>query len=243
MKLFTIGPVQMFPETLDIRAQQIPYFRTTEFSQMMLKTDLLLKKVAGTGPESKVIYLTASGTAAMEATVMNCFSSEDKVLVIAGGTFGQRFAEICRVHEIPSESIVLKFGEILTREVLEKYNDQGFTGMLVNLHETSTGQLYDIGIISEFCKRNGLYLIVDAISTFLCDEFYMDEWGIDVTILSSQKGFCLAPGLSMIVLNGKIIREKVLPKKVKSMYFNFNDYLCNIARGQTPFTPAVGILI
>ena len=243
MKLFTIGPVQMYPDTLNIRAQQIPYFRTNEFSAMMLKTDHLLKKIVGTVSGSSVIYLTASGTAAMEAAVMNCFNSNDKLLVVSGGTFGQRFAEICQIHEVPHENINLKFGEILTKEILAAYDDRGFTGMLVNLHETSTGQLYDIEIISDFCKRNNVYLVVDAISTFLCDEYVMDKYGIDVTILSSQKGFCLAPGLSLVILDERIIQDKVMPNKSKSLYFNFKEYIRNFSRGQTPFTPAVGILM
>ena len=178
----------------------------------------------------------------MEATVMNCFNEADKLLVISGGTFGERFEQICAIHRIPFEALKLGPDEQLTAEHLAKYDDRGFTGLLVNLHETYTGQLYDINIIHEFCEKNNLYLVVDAISTFMCDEYYMQKYGIDATIISSQKGLCLAPGLSLVILSRKIIDEKVMKNRVQSMYFDFQDYIANIKRGQTPFTPCVGIL-
>ena len=243
MKLFTIGPVDMFSEVKKFRSElTIPYFRTSEFSNLMLDTDLLLKKLAGASDEAKTIYLTASGTAAMEATVINCFSTDDKVLVVNGGTFGQRFVDICRVHGIPFSEVKLAYGEVLTDRHFEDWDNQKFNGVLVNLHETSTGQLYDIKLIADFCKRNNSYLIVDAISTFLCDDFDMERYNIDAMITSSQKGVCIEPGMSMVVLSKRIL-ERIATIDPKSIYFSFADYIRNFNRGQTPFTPAVGICI
>ena len=201
-----------------------------------------MKKLLGTSQETGIIYLTASGTAAMEASVINCFDQNDKLLVIVGGTFGKRFADVCGVHGIPYEKVVLRADEELTPEHLAAFENKGFTGMLVNLHETSTGQLYDVHMLSDFCRRNGMIFVIDAISTFLCDPFNMDEFGADVVILSTQKGLCLAPGLSVVALSRRVIEERIQRIDPKFMYFDFKDYLTNIKRGQTPFTPAVGIL-
>ena len=106
--------------------------------------------------------MTCSSTGSMEATVMNCFSENDKVLVINGGSFGQRFVDICKIHEIPFVSLNLNFGEKLTKEKLYKYNEQDFTGLLVNVDETSSAVLYDTTMIGEFCKKTicSLYVIV-----------------------------------------------------------------------------------
>lgn len=243
MKLFTVGPAEMYPNTLQIRSQEVPYFRTPEFSNIMLENQDLIKKIMYASDDSKVVFLTASGSAAMEATVINCFSQKDKVLIISGGTFGERFEQICQIHDIPYQALKLGQDEELQECHFSKFEDQGFTALLVNLHETYTGQLYDINIISDFCKRNNLFLIVDAISTFLCDEYYMDKYGIDATIISSQKGLCLSPGLSCITLSSRIIQEKILVNNVRSLYFDFKDCLTNMERGQTPFTPCVGILL
>lgn len=242
MKLFTVGPVQMYPNTLAVGKEQIPYFRTKEFSDMMLESDSILKELIGTSQNSKCIYLTASGSGAMEATVLNCFTSADKLLVINGGNFGQFFADICALNNIPYTEVKLEYGEVLNEEHLKEHENKGYTGLLVNLHETSTGQLYNVELLSDFCKRNNMIFVVDAISTFLADPYYMDKYNIDVTIISSQKGLCLSPGLAMVILNDKMV-ERVKQIDYKSFYFGFNDYLLNFERGQTPHTPCVGILM
>lgn len=232
----------MYQHTLEVRSHVVPYFRTPEFSEMMLDNKRLLLKIAEAEADSEVMFLTASGSGAMEATVMNCFDESDKLLVISGGTFGERFEQICEIHRIPFEPLKLGHDEQLTESHFTNYENRGFTGLLVNLHETYTGQLYDIEIIHDFCKRNHLYLVVDAISTFLCDEYHMGRYDIDATIISSQKGLCLAPGLSLVILSGKMVNEKIMKNGIQSLYFDFKDYLLNIKRGQTPFTPCVGVL-
>lgn len=239
MKLFTIGPVQMHPETLEVKGEPIPYFRTQEFSDFTLDMDRKFKQVMGAGPGSEVVYLTASGTAAMEAAVINCFDDRDKLLVIVGGTFGKRFADICQVHRIPHTDVEVPFGETLTESYLAPYESQGYTGLLVNLDESSTGQLYDVHMLRRFCARNGLLLVVDAITSFLCDPYDMDGFGVDVTIASSQKGLALSPGLSMIALNEKAV-ARTMERDPGVMYFDFKDYYLNMKRGQMPFTPAIG---
>lgn len=242
MKLFCVGPVEMDNDILKIASRKLAYFRTQEFSQLMLETEYMLKKLLGASENSNVAILTASGTGAMEAAVMNIFNEKDKVLVINGGSFGHRFAQICNIHNIPCEVLKLDFGERLTYEHLTKYDKKGFTGMLVNLHETSTGQLYDIKMLSQFCKDNNMFLIVDAISTFLADSFSMDDFGVDLTIISSQKGLALHPGLSIICANSRITEERILCNNPPTLYFRLSDYFNNMERGQTPYTPAQGII-
>ena len=241
MKLFTVGPTQMRKEVMEVGGQLVPYFRTKEFSDIMLDSDRLLKKFMHAPEEAESIYLTASGTAAMEAVIMNCLTSDDKVLIVDGGTFGHRFVQLCDIYEVPYERIVLDADEELIKDHFNNFENVGITAVLVNIDETSTGQLYDIQLLSDFCKRNSAYLIVDAISSYLIDPFDMCKYGIDVTIISSQKGLCIAPGLSVVVLSKRIIENRVIDNKIRSLYFNFKDYLKNFKRGQTPYTPCVGI--
>lgn len=241
MKLFTVGPVMMDPETLEIGANPLPYFRTAEFSKLMCEIEYLMKKFVGTNEKSKISILTASGTAAMEASIINLFNEKDKLLIVNGGSFGERFVQICQIHNIPFSEIKLNFGEELKSDFLQQYDNDGFTGLVCNIHETSTGQLYPIDILSDFSRRNNLFFVVDAISSFLADEFYMDKWSIDATILSSQKSLALPPGLSFVIFNERSL-SKQKNIKVKSLYLNLNHYFIDMLRGQTPFTPAVGII-
>lgn len=240
MKYATIGPVEMFPETLAIGARQVPYFRNEEFSNIMLENESMLLSLADASEGSKAIFMTCSGTGMMEAVVMNLIKKEDKVLVINGGSFGQRFVDLCELHEFDYECCSLNQEQFQPSQ-LASYKGKGFTVMMVNLHETSNGQLYPIECLQEFCTSENCLFIVDAISTFLCDQLSMKHSQIDCLIASSQKGCCCAPGISMAILSPRSL-ECVKTSHVKSLYFDFKPCLLNQVRGQTPFTPAVGIL-
>lgn len=239
---FTVGPVQSDDYILEIGREQVPYFRTQEFSNLMFDNERLIKKFSYAEQDARVVFLTGSGTAAMEAAVMNTLTGEDRALVINGGSFGQRFVNLCKLHQIPYDQVSLKTGRALTEQDLEVYENKGYTAFLVNLHETSTGVLYDLQLISDFCRRNDIFLIVDAISSFLADEIHMQEAGIDVLLTGSQKALACPPGVSLLVLSKRAI-ERVEQGKTKCMYLDLKDALKNGERGQTPFTPAVAILI
>lgn len=239
---FTVGPVQSCEKVKAIGAENVPYFRTVEFSSIMLENEKMIKEFAKAEDDARVVFITGSGTASMEATIMNVFTESDKVLIVNGGSFGQRFVELCQIHSIPYTEIKLGVGKILTKDILEQYDGQDYTGFLINMHETSTGVHYDPQLISDFCAKNKLFLVVDAISSFLADEFDMEKLGVDVMITGSQKALACPPGISIIVLSSRAVK-RVESNCVKSMYFNLKNALKNGERGQTPFTPAVSILL
>ena len=239
---FTVGPVMSSKEVLSIGAQQVPYFRTAEFSDVMLENEKYMLEFSKAPKGSKAVFMTCSSTGSMEAVVMNCFSKEDKVLVINGGSFGQRFVELCEIHEIPHVVLKLEHGKKLTKERLYEYDGHDFTGLLVNVDETSTAVLYDTMMIGEFCKKNNIFYVCDCVSSFLADPFDMAACGADVMITGSQKVLACPPGVSIIVLAQRGL-ERVANSTVRSMYFDLKDALKNQIRGQTPFSPAVGILL
>ena len=239
---FTVGPVMSSDSVRAIGAEQIPYFRTTEFSAIMKENEKLILEYSKAPEGSRAVFMTCSSTGSMEAVVMNCFSKEDKVLVINGGSFGHRFVELCEIHEIPYVALELEHGKKLTKEKLYEYDSQGFTGLLVNVDETSTAVLYDTMMLGAFCKKNNMFFVCDCVSSFLADPFDMRENGADIMITGSQKVLACPPGVSIIVFAPKGL-ERVANSKAKTMYFNLKDALLNQERGQTPFTPAVGILL
>lgn len=238
---FTVGPVMSNDEVLAIGGEQVPYFRTQEFSNIMLENEALMKEFVNAPEKSRAVFITGSGTASMEAVVMNVLNEEDKVLVIDGGSFGHRFVQLCELHKIPQMAIVPERGKVATEEMLSKYDGMGYTALLVNIHETSTGVLYDQEMIGKFCKKNGMLFIMDAISSFLADPIDMTKHHVDVLITGSQKVLACAPGISIIVLDDKAIK-RVESSQTKTMYLDLKEALKNGERGQTPFTPAVGVL-
>ena len=240
MKLFTVGPVQPYPELSEVYKKDIPYFRTTLYGDLVLRNISRLAQHLNLSADGRILYYASSGTGAMEATIDNCLTPNDNVLVINGGTFGHRFCELLQHYHINHTPINLSWDEALTYNHLSAYDNKGYSALLVNLHETSTGQLYDIKILSDFCRRNNTLLIVDAISTFLADAYDMEGYNIDVTIFSSQKALCLSPGAAFIALSKRALQR--LNNHPRSTYFDFTNYLNNLTRGQTPFTPAVNIM-
>ena len=241
LKLFTIGPVMMYPETLQIESMQQPYFRNPQFSAVMLDIEKWFLESIGAPQGSRFIALTASGTGAMDASVSNLLNEKDKVLVINGGSFGARFAELCSYYGIPHTDYVIPFGKAFDKEEFEKYSGQGFTALLVNACDTGTGQLYDLDYLGEFCAREGILLIVDAVSAYLADPIDMTKQHIDVLFTASQKALALSPGVSLIALGEKALER--IGRGRHAYYFDFADYIENQKRGQPPFTSAVGTLL
>ena len=239
---FTVGPVQSPEEVRTIGAENVPYFRTDEFSKVMLENEQLMLEFSGAPKDSRAVFMTCSSTGSMEAVVMNCLNDKDKILVINGGSFGERFAQLCSIHSLNYEEIKLNHGSKLTHEKLYEYDNKGFSALLVNVDETSTGVLYDTKMLGEFCKRNNMFFVCDCVSAFLADPFSMEECGANVMITGSQKVMACPPGISVIVLD-PVALNRVESNKVQSMYFNLKNALKDGERGQTPFTPAVGILL
>ncbi len=236
--IFTPGPVKMSEEILAIGAKQTPYFRNDKFSEVTFNCEKGLLKMLNAPEGSRVIFLTASGTAGMESAVMNLLDEKDNALVVHGGGFGGRFVEICKVHEVPHTDFMVKDTNLSDIETLAPR--ENYTSLIVNAHETSVGHLYDLDAMGAYAKEHGLFFIVDAISMLVTDPIDMSAQHIDAVIASSQKGLALPPGLTMVVLAPRAL-ERV--KDVKSLYFNFKDYLRNGERGQTPYTPAVTIML
>ena len=236
--IFTPGPVKMSEEILAIGAKQTPYFRNDKFSEVTFNCEKGLLKMLNAPEGSKVIFLTASGTAGMESVVMNLPTKDDNALVVHGGGFGGRFVDICAMHEVPHTDFKVTDTNLSDIEALAPKED--YTSLIVNAHETSVGHLYDLDAMGAYAKKNDLLYIVDAISMLVTDPIDMSAQNIDAVIASSQKGLALPPGLTMVILAPRAL-EKV--HDVKSLYFNFKDYLRNGERGQTPYTPAVTIML
>jgi aspartate aminotransferase-like enzyme len=190
-----------------------------------------------------VALLTGSGTLAMEAAVLNFLTPSDKIIVVNGGTFGQRWCDLCRIHAVPFYEMKLKAGADLDLDrIREVCISESPTAFLINAHETSTGQLYDIEAVGKVVREYGLLFVVDAISTICADTFQMDDWNVDIAILSTQKAIALPPGLSFVALGPRAI-PLLKNKTPRTLYLNLRDYLTNQERGQLPYTPAIGLLL
>ena len=237
---FTVGPVMSDPDIIKVASESTPYFRTPEFSDVMKENEELMLTFLNAPDNSRCVFFTASGTGAMESCVMNILNDRDKVIVINGGSFGQRFVELCGLHERYNTEVICEFGKQLKREQLEGLENH--TVLLINMHETSSGVLYDMKMVSDFCRENHILLIIDAISAFLSDEIDMKELGAAAVITGSQKALAVQPGISLVALAPEAL-DRIEKNREVCMYLSMKEALKNGERGQTPFTPAVTTLL
>jgi aspartate aminotransferase-like enzyme len=237
-KLFTPGPTNVPDFIRETYQEDCFHHRKDEFHDMFRQIIKKLKKVFKA--KAEVLVLTASGTGAMEASVLNFFNKGDKVLVINTGVFGQRFVELCHLHELDVTEYKVENGKTFVYEdVKELILNQTFNGVFMTYSETSTGILNDVKQIGELTKTKDTLLVVDAISGLVVNDLNVDEWGIDVCLAGSQKGFLLPPGLSFVALSKRAV-DKLHDMDVKSMYLNLKLYIDFLrVKAETPFTPAV----
>jgi len=223
-------------EVLEIAGKQIGYHRTEDFSRLLIENENLLLELIGC-KNGRAIFLTCSGTGAMDSVVCNLIGLENRVLIINGGSFGQRWWDICDFYNIKYYSFNPGFGRTINLEELENvFKIFKPTKLLMQHMETSSGQLHDVQSIGEICKSYDCDLIVDSISGFVNEEYKMDEWNISVTITSTQKGLALSPGLSMVILNEKMLKTKF---SKRNYYLDFEKYLGPLNDVGLPFTPNI----
>lgn len=237
--VFTVGPVEPFPEIVEVRRRTLPYFRTEAFSEVMKANERDVLALLDAPEGSVAVTLAASGTGAMEAAVANCLNPAKRALLVEGGTFGHRFHKLMERHAVPHDVLRLPLGETLGAAHFAPFEARDYDAVVVNLHETSIGQLYSLGLVGAFARRHGALLVADLIGCFLADPVSMREGGIDVAIISSQKGLCLSPGMAMLALSERAQARVAAFAPRAPYYLDLRAYLRDRPRGQTPFTPAV----
>ena len=194
--------------------------------------------------ENPVLTLTSSGTGAMEAAVVNLLAREDTVLVIRGGKFGERWGELCEAYGVRYVPVDVEWGDAVDPEEVGRALKEHPEVKVVfaTYSETSTGVLHDVKALAEVAKEAGVLLVVDAISSLGAHPLPMDEWGVDVVLTGSQKGLMLPPGLAFISLSEKAweaVERSDLPK----YYWDLRRARSSLAKGQTPYTPAVSLIV
>jgi len=235
-----VFPCEIEDDIREIASRPIPYMRTAEFSAVVKEIEGHLLDLAGC-KNGRAIIFTASGTGAMDSVVTNYVSAKGKAFAIVAGSFGRRWKDLCQYYGVPVEWMDVPFARDIDYQLLDEEIRRAKPAVLLcHHHETSTGQLFDINRLSEICRRHDVSLVVDAVSSFLSEPLDMDAMGIDLLLTSSQKGLNISPGLSIVLLSNKLNGFRFAHR---SYYFDYEDNLKNLTRGQTPFSPATTIFM
>ena len=235
----------VFPGNIDesimqIGSQPFMYMRTDAFSKINKESEKILLDLIHCKNGRTIIY-TGSGTGAMNAVVENYVTTKKKAFVIDGGSFGHRWFQLCEYYKIPVVDYNVPFAKDINYIDLELNVAEVKPDILLcQHHETSSGQLFDVKEIGRICKKYKVSLVVDVISSFLAEPFDMDAVGADICITSTQKGLNIPPGLSVLFFSAKLEGYKY---NHKGYYWDFDNNLGNLQRGQTPFSPATIIYL
>ena len=238
--LLSPGPTPVPNEVVLAMSETMVHHRTPQFNKIFEEARQGLKTLFGT--RNDVLMLASSGTGAMEAAVSNLFSPGDKVLVVNGGKFGERWVNISNAFGLNAVEIKVEWGQAVKVEEVEKQlkAHPDILGVMIQASETSTTALHPVKEIARL-TRNGPLLLVDGVTAVGVLPVPLDEWGLDVLVTGSQKALMLPPGLGFIALNDRAW-EKTKKATLPRFYFDLNRERKNQAKGSGAFTPAVSLV-
>jgi serine---pyruvate transaminase len=240
--LLTPGPTPIPPEVAQKESLPILHHRTSEFEKIFAEVSEGLKYVYQT--KNDVFSIASSGTGAMEASVTNILSPGDDALVASCGNFGERWSKILEAYGLKPVKIEAEWGKAVNPADVEKALKQNprIKAVYTTFTETSTGVVNDLKAIGAIVSKTNAVLVVDAISGLAGQDLRTDEWNLDVVVSGSQKGLMLGPGLSFASLSPKawkLVEQAKLPR----FYFDFKKMKKSFDERQTPFTPAITLLV
>jgi len=241
--LFAPGPTPVPSKVLLEMAMPIIHHRSPDFFPVLDSAKRGLQWLYQT--KNDVLILCSTGTGGMVGAVNNFFNHGDRVLVINGGKFGERWTEICQAYGLQVEEIIVEWGYAVKPDMVKKRLKKGkdIKGVFVQASETSTGVYHDIKALASIVKKHeDTLFIVDAVSALVAHDLRTDEWGIDIMVAGSQKGVMLPPGLAFVSVSEKAW-AKAEKSKLPKFYFNFKKERQNLAKNQTNFTSPVTLII
>lgn len=242
-RLFTPGPTPI-PETVMLKmAEPIIHHRNPEFNEILTRVNKNLKYLFQT--EQPVLTLTSSGTGGVESTFVSLFSPGDTIIACNGGKFGERWVKMPKAFGMNAVEIKVQWGKAPTEDQILtalKANPNAKAVYLVH-SETSTGAATDIKALAKVIRENSNALVcVDGITAVGAHELRFDEWGIDVCVTGSQKGLMIPPGLAFVAVSARAIAA-METSKMPRFYFDLKKALKSYADNDTPWTPAVSLVI
>lgn len=240
-RLLAPGPTPVPPEVLLAMAQPALHHRTPEFEALFAQARRGLQWLFQTRRE--VLILAASGTGAMEGAVVNACSPGDRVLVIRGGKFGERWAEICQAYGLSVIPVEVPYGKAVDPQAVAAAlrGEPSIAAVFATHSETSTGVLHDLEAIAAIVRQTPALLVADAITSLGVVDLPTDAWGVDVVVAGSQKAMMLPPGLAFACLSDRAwaaAERARLPR----YYFNFLVERKIQAKHQTAWTPAISLI-
>lgn len=242
-RLFTPGPTPI-PETVMLKmAEPIIHHRNPEFNEILTRVNKNLQYLFQTN--QPVLTLTCSGTGGIESTFVSLFSPGDTVISVNGGKFGERWVKMPKAFGLNVVEVKTPWGKAPTEDQILSALKNNLNAKAVYLvhSETSTGTATDVKVMAKLIRENSSALVcVDGITAIGAHELQFDEWGIDICVTGSQKGLMIPPGLAFVAVSERAVAA-MQSSKMPKFYFDLRKAVKSYAENDTPFTPAVSLII
>jgi len=238
------GPTPVPEKVLQALSKHPIGHRSKEFQDIVESTTKNLQWLHQT--QNDVLTITGSGTAAMEAGIINTLSKGDKVICGENGKFGERWVKVAEEFGLDVIKINSEWGTPLDpeefRKVLKEDKQKEIKAVILTHSETSTGVINDLETISSYIREHNTALsIVDCVTSLGACNVPVDEWNLDIVASGSQKGYMIPPGLSFIAISQKAweaSEKSNLPK----FYLDLKSYRKSLQSNSNPYTPAVNLV-
>ncbi len=216
--------------------------RSGEFQECVARTSEKLKWLHQT--KNDVICITGSGTAAMEAGIINTLSKGDKIICGNNGKFGERWVKVAKAYDLDVIEIKSNWGEELQpnefKDILENDEKKEIKAVVITHSETSTGVINNLQAISKSINSHGALSIIDCVTSLGACNVPVDEWKLDIVASGSQKGYMIPPGLSFLSVSEKAW-EKCNHSNLPKFYLDLKAYRKSLYNNSNPFTPSVNL--
>ncbi|MBE1291682.1 MAG: aminotransferase class V-fold PLP-dependent enzyme [Rhodobacteraceae bacterium] len=244
--VFIPGPTNI-PERLR-KACDMPTIdhRSPLFGQILHPARDGVRKVLKS-ESAEIFIFPSTGTGGWETALTNTLSAGDKILAARNGMFSHRWIDMCQRHGLDVQVVETPWGEGLPadryEEILTADTNHNIKAVLATHNETATGVKSDIAAVRRALDAAGhpALLFVDGVSSIASMDFRMDEWGVDVAVTGSQKGFMLTAGLAIVGFSAKAMAATETAKLPRT-FFDVHDMAKGYAANAYPYTPAVGLL-
>jgi len=238
------GPTPVPEKVLQVLSKHPIGHRSKEFQDLVESTTKNLQWLHQT--KNDVLTITGSGTAAMEAGIINTLSRGDKVICGENGKFGERWVKVAEEFGLEVIKIESEWGTPLNPEefkkVLEEDKQKEIKAVILTHSETSTGVINDLETISSYIRAHNTALsIVDCVTSLGACNVPVDEWKLDIVASGSQKGYMIPPGLSFVSMSQKAW-EAVEKSNLPKFYLNLKSYRKSLLSNSNPYTPAVNLV-
>ncbi len=243
-RLLTAGPTPLYPKALQAMMGADLHHRTQEFRDVVLSVLADLKSLLATTHD--VLILTASGTGAMEASVTNCFSPGDRVIVCSAGKFGERWLDMAKAYGLDVVALKAPYGKSVEAEAVAQAlaANPDVKGVFVQASESSTGAAHDVQAMGHAIRQRApeALFVVDAITGIGTMPLDLDGWGLDLVVGGSQKAFMIPPGLAFLAVSPKAW-ARMETAKLPRYYFDLRREKKNALKGESSWTPATSLIL